>query len=65
MLNFYTLKQALLAIFSVSFDIKPCFIVSSYKVFVSFTIFPCLYQDVFAEISQNLTISLLKTTIQP
>ena len=27
--------------------------------------FPCLYQDVFAEISQNVTISLIKTTIQP
>ena len=38
MLNFYTLKQALFAIFSVSFDIKPCLIVSSYKIYVSFTI---------------------------
>ena len=60
MLNFYTLKQALFAIFLVSFDIKPCLIVSSYKIYVSFTISLFVqYQDVFAEISQNVTISLI------
>ena len=38
MLNFY-FKTRYFAIFSVSFDIKSCLIVSSYEIYVSFSDF--------------------------
>ena len=65
MLNFYLKKIRSFAFFLVLFDIKPCLIVSSYKNYVSISIFLVCNQDVFAEISQNLKSFLIKTTIQP
>ena len=64
MLKFY-FKTRYFAIFSVSFDIKSCLIVSSYKIYVSFSNFLVCIEMFFSGISQNLTISSIETTIRP